>query len=71
VEWLPRGAVVAVDGSPAMAQQARARLGPGVDVRVADLTELELEAPVDAVLQQLDEPAVEYVRLNLLARRPT
>ena len=41
-----------MDGSPAMVQEAKARLGPGVDVRVADLTELELEleAPVDAIL---------------------
>src|SRR5215210_4436497 len=47
---LPRGELVAVDGSPAMAAEARERLGPRADVRVADLTELELEAPVDAIL---------------------
>lgn len=50
VDQVPRGEVIAVDGSPAMVQEAKARLGPGVDVRVADLTELELEAPVDAIL---------------------
>jgi trans-aconitate 2-methyltransferase len=50
LERLPRGEVVAVDGSPAMVQQARERLGPRVDVRVADLTELELSPPVDAIL---------------------
>jgi trans-aconitate 2-methyltransferase len=50
LERLPRGEVVAVDGSPAMVAEARERLGPRVDVRVADLTELELEAPVDAIL---------------------
>jgi trans-aconitate 2-methyltransferase len=50
VERLPRGKVVAVDGSPAMVLQAQTRLGPGVDVRVAELTELELETPVDAIL---------------------
>jgi trans-aconitate 2-methyltransferase len=50
VERLPRGELIAVDGSPAMVEEARERLGPGVDVRVADLLELELEAPVDAVL---------------------
>jgi trans-aconitate 2-methyltransferase len=50
LERLPRGEVVAVDGSPAMVEEARARLGPGVDVRVVDLTELELSPPVDAVL---------------------
>jgi trans-aconitate 2-methyltransferase len=50
LERLPRGEVVAVDGSPAMVAEARARLGPRVDVRVADLLELSLERPVDAVL---------------------
>lgn len=50
VELLPRGEVVAVDGSPAMIEQARERLGAGVDLRVADLPELRLEKPVDAIL---------------------
>src|SRR3954465_3767916 len=50
VERLPRGEVVAVDGSPAMAEGARERLGPGVEVFVADLLELELGEPVDAIL---------------------
>jgi trans-aconitate 2-methyltransferase len=50
LERLPRGEVVAVDGSPAMVQEARERLGPGVEVRVADLLELELDEPVDAIL---------------------
>jgi trans-aconitate 2-methyltransferase len=50
VERLPRGEVVAVDGSPAMVEQARARLGGAADVRLADLLELELERPVDAIL---------------------
>ncbi len=50
VERLPRGEVVAVDGSPAMVEQARERLGPGVEVFVADLLELELDEPVDAIL---------------------
>jgi trans-aconitate 2-methyltransferase len=50
LERLPHGEVVAVDGSPAMVQQARERLGPRVDARVADLTELELSPPVDAIL---------------------
>ena len=50
LERLPDGEVVAVDGSPAMVEEARARLGPRADVRVADLTELALEAPVDAIL---------------------
>ena len=50
VERLPRGEVIAVDGSPAMVEQARERLGDAADVRVADLLELELERPVDAIL---------------------
>jgi trans-aconitate 2-methyltransferase len=50
LERLPRGHVVAVDGSPAMVGEAKARLGPGVEAFVADLTELELETPVDAIL---------------------
>jgi len=50
LERLPRGEVVAVDGSPAMIEQARARLEGRADVRVADLVELELERPVDAIL---------------------
>jgi trans-aconitate 2-methyltransferase len=57
-ERLPRGQVLAVDGSPAMVEQARERLGDDARVWVADL--LELEAPV-----------VEYIRLNILARRPS
>jgi trans-aconitate 2-methyltransferase len=50
VERLPRGHVIAVDGSPSMVEQARERLGPGVEVFVADLLELELDEPVDAIL---------------------
>jgi trans-aconitate 2-methyltransferase len=33
-----------------MVEQARARLGDAADVRVADLIELELDPPVDAIL---------------------
>jgi trans-aconitate 2-methyltransferase len=50
LERLPRGEVVAVDGSPAMVEAARERLGVAADVRVADLLELELGRPVDAIL---------------------
>jgi trans-aconitate 2-methyltransferase len=50
LERLPRGQVIAVDGSPAMVEAARERLGDAVDLRVADLLELELDRPVDAVL---------------------
>jgi trans-aconitate 2-methyltransferase len=50
LERLPRGEVVAVDGSPAMVEAARERLGGAVELRVADLLELELDRPVDVVL---------------------
>jgi trans-aconitate 2-methyltransferase len=50
LERLPRGDVVAVDGSPAMIEAARERLGDRVDLRVADLVQLELDRPVDAIL---------------------
>jgi trans-aconitate 2-methyltransferase len=51
VERLPHGRVIAVDGSPSMVEQARERLGDDrVDFLVADLAELELPEPVDAVL---------------------
>lgn len=49
-ERLPRGEVVAVDGSRAMVDQARERLGDAAEVFVADLLELELDRPVDAIL---------------------
>jgi trans-aconitate 2-methyltransferase len=49
---LPRGDVVALDGSPSMIARARARLGDDrVDYVVADLASpLPIERPVDAVL---------------------
>jgi trans-aconitate 2-methyltransferase len=50
IERLPRGRVIAVDGSDSMAAAARRRLGPKADVRVGDLLELELGEPVDAIL---------------------
>jgi trans-aconitate 2-methyltransferase len=51
LERLPSGRVIAVDASPEMAARARAVLGPGSDVREADLAGLRLEAgeQVDAV----------------------
>jgi trans-aconitate 2-methyltransferase len=51
LDRLPEGRVVAVDGSPAMIEKARAELGdhPRLDLRVADLLELELDRPVDVV----------------------
>ena len=50
VERLPHGEVIAVDGSPAMVEAARERLGDRADLRVADLLELRLDRPVDAIL---------------------
>jgi trans-aconitate 2-methyltransferase len=53
-ERLPSGHVIALDGSPAMIEEARGRLarfGDRVDYVVADLGEpLPIEEPVDAVL---------------------
>ncbi len=51
LERLPAGQVVAVDGSPSMVDQARATMpDERVEVRVADLLELELDPPADAIL---------------------
>ena len=46
---LPRGRLIAVDGSPSMVEQARATLDPATRVEVADLSELALGEAVDAV----------------------
>jgi trans-aconitate 2-methyltransferase len=50
IERLPRGRVIAVDESASMIDAAWRRLGPDADLRVADLLELELDEPVDAIL---------------------
>ena len=49
-ERLPRGHVIAVDGSRAMVEEARRRLPEDVDVQEADLLELPLAEPVDAIV---------------------
>jgi trans-aconitate 2-methyltransferase len=49
LERLPHGRLVAVDGSAAMIAKARERLGENVTYLVTDLSELELETPVDLV----------------------
>jgi trans-aconitate 2-methyltransferase len=49
IERLPRGRVVAVDGSPSMVEKVRETLRPGDEALVADLTELDLDQQVDAV----------------------
>ena len=49
IERLPRGRVVAVDGSPSMIEKVRETLRPGDEALVSNLTELKLEQQVDAV----------------------
>ena len=50
LDRLPRGRVVAVDAAPSMVERAREALPPDrVSVMAADLAELELDEPVDAV----------------------
>ncbi|MBA3328711.1 MAG: methyltransferase domain-containing protein, partial [Solirubrobacterales bacterium] len=51
LDRLPRGRVIAVDASPDMVGRAREELGPGADVRRADLATLRLQTAesVDAV----------------------
>jgi len=49
-ERLPRGRVIALDAAPSMVEQARELLPAAVEVRHADLLELALDEPVDAVL---------------------
>jgi trans-aconitate 2-methyltransferase len=50
VERLPRGHVIAVDQAPSMVEHAREALdGADATVFQADLTELALERPVDAI----------------------
>lgn len=50
LDRLPRGRIIAVDGSAAMAAAARAHLDPArVEVLHCDLLALELAEPVDAV----------------------
>jgi trans-aconitate 2-methyltransferase len=49
VKRLPGGRVIAVDGSAAMVEKAKERLGDRADYLVSDLVELELSEPVDMV----------------------
>lgn len=49
LERLPRGSLLAVDGSEAMVAKAKERLGDRASYLVADLSALELSAPVDLV----------------------
>ena len=74
LERLPRGQVIAVDGSPSMAERARERLpGDRVTVICSDLLALELPEPVDAVISTatfhwiLDHDAL-FARMRALLR---
>jgi trans-aconitate 2-methyltransferase len=49
LDRLPHGRVIAVDAAPSMVEEARQKLPESVDVRQADLLDLEIE-PVDAIL---------------------
>ena len=49
VDRLPRGRVIAVDGSPSMVEKARERLGDRAEVFHGDLSELEIDEQVDAI----------------------
>jgi trans-aconitate 2-methyltransferase len=46
---LPDGRVIAVDGSAAMVEKAKERLGDRASYLVSDLVELELDEPVDLI----------------------
>jgi trans-aconitate 2-methyltransferase len=46
---LPNGRVIAVDGSAAMVEKAKERLGERATYLVSDLVELQLDEPVDLV----------------------
>jgi trans-aconitate 2-methyltransferase len=50
IERLPRGRVIATEGSESMVAAARERLGQRADIRDGDLLELDLEEPLDAIL---------------------
>ncbi|HEY6779434.1 MAG TPA: methyltransferase domain-containing protein [Thermoleophilaceae bacterium] len=49
IDRLPAGHVIAVDGAPSMVELARETLGDQATVFEADLAELKLDEPVDAV----------------------
>ena len=49
IDRLPQGKVVAVDASPSMVDMVRRVLRPQDEALLANLTELELSEPVDAI----------------------
>jgi trans-aconitate 2-methyltransferase len=70
---LPRGRVIAADGSAAMVEAARERLGDRVELIHADLLRLELPEPVDvvfsnAVFHWIDDHPALFRRLAALLR---
>jgi len=74
LERLPHGRLIAVDGSPSMAERARERLpAERVSVICCDLLELTLPQPVDAVISTatfhwiLDHDAL-FTRMRALLR---
>lgn len=75
LERLPRGRVIGVDGSASMIAAARERLGddPRVELVVADLTELDVVPPVDAILSTatfhwIGDHALLFARLRAALR---
>jgi trans-aconitate 2-methyltransferase len=71
VELVPRGRVIGVDGSQAMADHARAQLGDRADVIHSDILELELDEPVDlifsnATLHWITDHDALFARLHAL-----
>jgi len=72
LERLPEGRVIGVDAAPSMIEEARLNLeelGDRVELRVGDLTELELAEPVDAVFSNatfhwIDDHALLFRRLH-------
>ena len=69
LERVPDGHVVAVDGSEAMIEQLRERLGDRVEAFASDLLDLTLSEPVDAILSTatfhwIDDHETLFARLH-------
>lgn len=69
VERLPRGRVIAVDGSGSMVRSAADRLGTGVELIHSDLLDLELRDEVDVVFSTatfhwIDDHAALFERIH-------
>jgi trans-aconitate 2-methyltransferase len=74
IERLPRGRVIAVDGSASMVERVRSVLRPEDEAILADLVELEVPEPVDVVFSSavfhwvLDHDAL-FARLRRALKR--